>query len=1198
MKNKILKALRNLDQNDIAALTTHAVFGRGFDYFSGARVLAFTWSQDNTELTALIRGSLAPYQITIKYDLEEAEEKEENNVWRLEYHCTCPAWERHDHCKHVICTLLTASHLLNDQPIPGFTGAKLKAQIQNLTDDDLDNTTSLENTNTGTRKNSHKKSSLHLHLLPLGEIVNVTHPRSAITLFDGNTQLQATSPATPGEYAPFLDKNFEPDQREKLFREILAKQKFIIPIIVHMRYEQLSITPSEQLLADYVTELEIVDGIIVIRQLARVPGQDVMREVIRVGQRLIVDAHNKKLLILNTQKNNQWDWAEQIINHVINQASYSKRSLLLDDEPDLQLFFKNNKNGFPITSTPFTITTIAFNRSFPLLTDNPNIATSYIFKEKDVVMTPEHIQPTRAIAGTIDSTNQRIFLQPQILVDGQAIPLDYRLNRYLSKIDHTLSSWLRTKTRRTALEKTIFSLIGTDNQSKANKLMKTTAERLWIDGPKYTNNAEIMNYFQLFYQTFLSNSQADEPLDQSGRTAGLEEQIVATSTNFYKITLDYTYLWQPFTILSDFFDGCFMTQTNQQAGFMVPLDDFYETFAELEKVLGKQNIELSINKKRVQTISLDISVDASQTQSGDWFDLAPQILSQGIMLTHEQRDLLFSDDRMIETADGIAFLDAQTREILRLLSTIFSTSGDIKHKTIHNIVQLPRLRVLDLLELRKSGATVILAPKDELLVDRLTHFSKIEKIALPKNFIGELREYQQAGYHWLAFLYKHRLGACLADDMGLGKTIQTIVFLGGIFENIIESHVTQKNQHAPHIIVVPPTLLFNWQQELHKFYPDLKVTAYAGAGRQNNFDGFDIVLTTYDTVRLDIEMLKTMQFHVLILDEAQAIKNIKSARAAAVRQLKSIFTISLTGTPLENHIGEYYSIIDVALPGLLPSYKLFMEAAKRSDLDSLIKKMNTFVLRRTKDAILKELPPKVESNIILEMTSKQKKVYATMVTEIKRAIDFAYQTKSGAQANIIALTALLRLRQICVSPQLVDKQGSSDAPKIDYLTETLTELVSEGNSALVFSQFIMSLDMIEKSLTEAGLKVYRIDGSTSMAQRKKIVESFQNNDNNTFILLLSLKTGGVGLNLTRANYVFHLEPWWNPAVENQASDRSHRIGQNKTVFVTRLVMRHSIEEKMMALKEEKQKLFNDIMDNVANKTTSLLTKKDFDLLLE
>ncbi len=667
----------------------------------------------------------------------------------------------------------------------------------------------------------------------------------------------------------------------------------------------------------------------------------------------------------------------------------------------------------------------------------------------------------------------------------------------------------------------------------------------------------------------------------------IDEEIIPLNRH------QYYYLWQPFRILGDFFEGCFVDEV-QQPYFKVPSDQFFNAFAELEKTLTAHEIPFNLNKKRVETIALDIAVDASQSGRGDWFELAPHMLSKGIPITDEQRDALFASGGILESEDCITVLDAQTREIIRLLAKMFTPMGQSQRITVQSVVQLPRLRVLDLLELRKSGVKVVLAAKDELLLDRLTHFSKIEKLPVPKKFHGTLREYQQSGYHWLAFLYTHHFGACLADDMGLGKTIQAIAFLGGIAEGIIEN---QSSIHAPHLIVLPPTLIFNWQHELQQFYPALRIKVYAGTGRNCNFDDCDIVLTTYDTVRIDIEYLKTITFHVIILDEAQAIKNIQSARAAAVRELRGVFTLSLTGTPLENHIGEYYSIIDVALPGLLPPYKQFMAMAKRGELEGLIRKMNTFVLRRTKDAILQELPPKVESNVLLEMTPKQQKIYATTVAEVRRTIDSAYNTKTGSQAHIIALTAILRLRQICISPQLIDANSSKDAPKIDYLTQTLIELADEGHAALVFSQFTSCLDLVEEALRDVDLPYYRIDGSTPMMQRKKIVESFQGGDQKVAILLLSLKTGGVGLNLTRANYVFHIDPWWNPAVENQASDRSHRIGQKNTVFVTRLVMHHTIEEKMMVLKEEKQKLFNDVMENAENKKRSLISKKDFDLLL-
>jgi len=1160
MKNQIYKALRSLDEFDITALTTRATFNRGLEYFSSGRVLAFSWhidpSSKQDELVALIRGTATTYQIKIKLNDDD----------NLEYFCNCPAWENYDMCKHVVCTLLTASHILNDKQIPGFSGPALKKQLMgNSETADIDKI-----------QEQPRKSSLSLHLIPpRGNAFNFTRPHYNIALFDGTKGLHLRSPLAPDMYAPFLDAGLKAERRDKLFREALARQAITIPITVHTQERQISLTYDGQQLADQITELIIIDDHINIRQLAALPGQAPMQEIIRISEKLIIDVAQKKLVIVG--KGHHWDWVERIFN----QTPYSWPSIPLEDNPERPPTFKQNLSSFPIISNPVIITTTAFNRSFPLIGNNARQPSAFILKQNGKIASPIPILPTLAIECTIDKERQLVYVYPHVLINGNVIPLDYQLHRHLEKIDDLGHNWLRTKARRTMLMKTVFTLIGISNGEAAKKLIEKAAHDIRADyrGNEYAYTGQITGYLESFFEHFLANN---------------SEQIVADAGQFYHITLDYRYLWRSFAILSNLFGEYFINQSKQTSCFSVPLPIFFDTFAELEKTVNAHNIELRLNKKRVQTMALDISVDASQAKSGDWFDLAPHILSQGIALTSEQRDMLFSGDGMIETADCITILDTQTRQILALLAKMFTPMGKTASKSMQNIVQLPRLRVLDLLELRKSGATVTFSPADELLVQSLTNFSKIEKIPLPKQFVGELRDYQQAGYRWLAFLYKHHFGACLADDMGLGKTIQAIAFLGGIAEGIIENQCPIK---TPHLIVLPPTLLFNWQHELQKFYPALRVMAYAGPKRNRNFEGADVVLTTYDTVRLDIEHLKTMTFHTLILDEAQAIKNIQSARAAAVRQLKGIFTISLTGTPLENHIGEYYSIIDIALPGLLPVYKKFMSSAKKDEADNLIKKMNTFVLRRTKDMILKELPPKVESNIVLDMAPKQKKLYATTVAEVKRMIDHAYDTKTGAQANIIALTAILRLRQICVSPQLIDAKSIEDSPKIDYLVETLTELVQEGHAALVFSQFTTCLNLVEKALRDAELEYFRIDGSTPMAQRKKIVESFQSNNQKVPILLLSLKTGGVGLNLTRANYVFHIDPWWNPAVENQASDRSHRIGQKKTVFVTRLVMHHSIEEKMMALKEEKQKLFKDVMENAENKKTSLISKKDFDLLL-
>jgi SNF2 family DNA or RNA helicase len=357
-----------------------------------------------------------------------------------------------------------------------------------------------------------------------------------------------------------------------------------------------------------------------------------------------------------------------------------------------------------------------------------------------------------------------------------------------------------------------------------------------------------------------------------------------------------------------------------------------------------------------------------------------------------------------------------------------------------------------------------------------------------------------------------------------------------------------------------------------------------------------VVLTTYEIARRDIERLENLRFDIAVFDEAQNVKNIASARAQAMRRVRAEFTLCLTGTPVENHAGEYLAILDLAVPGLFGKPSEFRERLRRDD--TLLHRGRPFVLRRTKNAILDELPPKVESDIALDLSPVQKEMYTRATAEVREEVLQAFADKSVQTAGIVALAALTRLRQICVSPAILDRAQTEPAPKFERLSETLTELLEEGHSALVFSQFVRGLDVLGEHLTAQGIGFVRMDGKTPTPKRKEIIARFQSGDG-PGVFLVSLRTGGAGLNLTRASYVFHLDPWWNPAVENQASDRAHRIGQTGTVFVQRLLMRHTIEEKMMTLKARKAALFRSICEGAAlDGSAGLLTKEDFRFLID
>ena len=375
---------------------------------------------------------------------------------------------------------------------------------------------------------------------------------------------------------------------------------------------------------------------------------------------------------------------------------------------------------------------------------------------------------------------------------------------------------------------------------------------------------------------------------------------------------------------------------------------------------------------------------------------------------------------------------------------------------------------------------------------------------------------------------------------------------------------------------------------------------YTGSGRSTaEFANHDIIITSYGIVQRDCALLAEQRFDVLIFDETQVVKNLHAATTNAVRMLKGSFALALTGTPVENHLGEYFAIMDLCLPGLLGSREEFSRTLSREGAVGtarLIGRTRPFVLRRTKQLIASELPPKIEMDIPLELTTKQRVFYQRTIEEVRGQIKEAYESHAPTQARIIALTAILRLRQICLAPALALPGAGDASPKIDFLAEQLTELRDEGHSALVFSQFTSYLDLIETGLKKQGFTCLRLDGSTPVPHRKKLVQAFQESTEPT-VFLISLKAGGKGLNLTRATYVYHMDPWWNPAVENQASDRAHRIGQTEQVTITRLIMRHTIEEKMMALKAQKLQLYRAILEEGTDGGGAGLTREDFEFLL-
>lgn len=468
------------------------------------------------------------------------------------------------------------------------------------------------------------------------------------------------------------------------------------------------------------------------------------------------------------------------------------------------------------------------------------------------------------------------------------------------------------------------------------------------------------------------------------------------------------------------------------------------------------------------------------------------------------------------------------------------------------------------------------------LDEKLRHFEAIERVELPPGLRAELRDYQCEGYQWMQFLLSHGLHGILADDMGLGKTLQTLTHLLAEVES-------GRNGGKPSLVIAPTSVVMNWQREAAKFTPDLRVLVLQGADRKGRFRRIphsDLVLTSYALLHRDLEALLEHEFHLLVLDEAQHIKNPEAQVTRAVASLRAGHRLCLSGTPVENHLGELWSLMEFLMPGWLGTLESFRSTwqtpiekngneARRA---ALVRRVGPLILRRTKHDVAKELPPKTEILHEIEMTEAQKDLYETVRSTMDKQVRQALAIR-GQQAQIMFLDALLKLRQICCHPRLLgEEHAAGGSAKFEYLVELLETFREEGHRVLVFSQFTSMLDLIESHLVAHEVTYLKLTGATR--DRQSLVERFQGGEGEVF--LISLKAGGTGLTLTGADTVIHYDPWWNPAAENQATDRAYRIGQDKPVFVHKLICRSTVEERIQLMQEKKDDLASDLLSGAAS----------------
>lgn len=581
-------------------------------------------------------------------------------------------------------------------------------------------------------------------------------------------------------------------------------------------------------------------------------------------------------------------------------------------------------------------------------------------------------------------------------------------------------------------------------------------------------------------------------------------------------------------------------------------------------------------------------------------------------------------------------------------------SGILEFSSSEEDIKLEKHHVGLIEEISQNGGKY-LHLTDKL--DKIKGYGQVRETAAPLAFEGELRPYQKAGFDWFYFLKQNQFGGCLADDMGLGKTIQTLALLQKEKELYSDSKslhqfepvqvvltqpATTQHQldlfshtHLPHatelqhdeaqhpaataaatvpennatyiktsMIVVPNSLVYNWYNEARKFTPNIRILVYTGIQREKNvqlFINYDLIITTYGTVRVDIDILKNFKFNYIILDESQSIKNPNSLSSRAVKQLKSAQKLVLTGTPIENSVQELWSQLSFINPGLLGSLQSFTErfvvpiekgkdVAKMQQLKAIIK---PFVLRRTKDQVATELPPRFEQVIYCNMTEEQAEAYEKVKSFFRNEILKSLREHGLNKTHFALLQGLTKLRQIANHPVLSNPEYTYHSGKYDEITTMAETAKAEGHKVLLFSQFVKQLDIYRKYFDEKGKAYCYLDGTLSNEQRQQAVNEFQQNDQIKYFLI-SLKAGGLGLNLTTADYVFIIDPWWNPAVEQQAIDRTHRIGQTKTVFTYKFITKDTVEEKILALQEKKKHLASSIITTEENFIKSI----DVDEILE
>ncbi|MBU2871770.1 DEAD/DEAH box helicase [Colwellia sp. E2M01] len=684
------------------------------------------------------------------------------------------------------------------------------------------------------------------------------------------------------------------------------------------------------------------------------------------------------------------------------------------------------------------------------------------------------------------------------------------------------------------------------------------------------------------------------------------QQFTFTNQNYksknkapkFSMLMEAPYYWHPFLHQE-------LPKLQALGWYISFADNFYYKALPTDSVFDAEVIETDDHD--FFSLGLNLTIDGKKMPAFPILLSAIEQLPRSVLVDREKEKLISPDAPIyvdLDKGDFVALRYQSVQPILKQFIELFMPNA-LNNDGTMELSRFQGHQTLSMLD--DQGLIATGTSKLRALAEKLKDFQQVDTVAVPDGLNATLRTYQQQGLNWLQFLREYQLNGILADDMGLGKTIQALAHL------LIEKQAGRLTK--PVLIVAPTSVIFNWANEIEKFTPELSYQVLHGTKRHQNFDCLDnsetqtapkvnIIITSYALITKDLDLYREQKFYYLILDEAHYIKNTKTKLYQAFLLLKSHHKLCLTGTPMENHLGEFWAQFNFLLPGFLGGQRQFTKLfrnpiEKHGELERkqlLNQRIKPFILRRTKDKIATELPPKTEIIQTLRIEGQQAELYESVRLAMDGRLKDIIADKGLKRSQIEVLDALLKLRQVCNHPKLLSLEGAkkvNQSAKLDYLMETLPEQIEEGRKILIFSQFTSMLSLIEEELVAAEINFVKLTGSTT--NRQEIVDQFQNGDVPVF--LISLRAGGVGLNLTAADTVIHFDPWWNPAVENQATDRAYRIGQDKPVFVYKYIIENSIEEKIQKIQQNKAELAKALLSEEVSDNKLSLTDDILDSLL-